>query len=82
MAWLLGTGAWPKHYIDHINGDPADNRLTNLRDVTHQVNMRNQKMRSSTWNSRGPSLAGWLKSGAPVQDRREFGPQPGIIAIL
>ena len=47
VAWLLGTGAWPEHYIDHINGDPADNRLVNLRDVTHQVNMRNQKMRST-----------------------------------
>lgn len=29
--------------IDHINGIKDDNKITNLRDVTHQQNQQNQK---------------------------------------
>jgi hypothetical protein len=43
LAWLWVTGSWPKHHIDHINGNPSDNRLCNLRDVTLQVNTQNQR---------------------------------------
>jgi hypothetical protein len=42
LAWLLGTGEWPKLHIDHINGQRTDNRLVNLRDVTRCVNQQNK----------------------------------------
>lgn len=42
-AWLLATGDWPSGDIDHINGDPADNRFFNLRDGTTSENMQNQR---------------------------------------
>jgi hypothetical protein len=29
--------------IDHVNGDPADNRLENLRLATHQQNLCNKR---------------------------------------
>lgn len=41
IAWALHWGTWPEGDIDHINGDPADNRIANLRDVPHSVNQRN-----------------------------------------
>ena len=46
VAWLLFTGSWPEHEIDHINGDPLDNRIDNLRDVEHKVNVKNASRRS------------------------------------
>lgn len=44
VAWAYVHGEWPKGDIDHINGNPADNRITNLRVVSHAENMRNMKM--------------------------------------
>ena len=41
LAWLYVHGEWPRHQIDHINGNPADNRICNLRDVTQFENMQN-----------------------------------------
>jgi len=29
LAWFLSHGTWPK-FIDHIDGNPANNRLANL----------------------------------------------------
>ena len=42
LAWLYVHGVWPEWTIDHRNGNRADNRIRNLRDVTLQVNLHNQ----------------------------------------
>lgn len=41
VAWLLYFGEWPRGVIDHKNGDKADNRAENLRDVTAYENAQN-----------------------------------------
>ena len=43
LAWLWMTGDWPGQHIDHIDGNPSNNRWENLRCVTHQVNLQNRR---------------------------------------
>lgn len=43
LAWLYMTGAWPDRDIDHKNGDPMDNRFSNLRDVSRSINAGNSR---------------------------------------
>jgi hypothetical protein len=43
LVWLFETGVWPTEMIDHINGDPLDNRFKNLRLSNHRLNGQNQK---------------------------------------
>lgn len=43
VAWLLTHGSWPEE-LDHINGDPADNRICNLRLATRSQNCANRRV--------------------------------------
>jgi len=45
VAWALHYGSWAELYIDHINGDPRDNRIANLREVSPRQNTANSKVR-------------------------------------
>lgn len=43
LAWFMTHGTWPETMIDHINGDPSDNRIENLRDASAKLNSENQR---------------------------------------
>ena len=44
LAWLYVHGNWPDGEIDHINGEPGDTRIKNLRDVSRVQNQQNRKL--------------------------------------
>ena len=41
LAWLYVYGYFPENGIDHINRNPSDNRIKNLREVSQSCNIRN-----------------------------------------
>ena len=41
LAWLYVNGYFPENEVDHINRNQSDNRIDNLREVSHGCNMRN-----------------------------------------
>jgi len=41
LAWLYVYGEWPSGILDHINRNKQDNRITNLRVVSHSENHHN-----------------------------------------
>lgn len=46
VAWAMHYGEWPDKLIDHIDGNPLNNRISNLRCVPMQENARNAKLAS------------------------------------
>ncbi len=57
IIWLYMTGEWPKEEIDHINHVRADNRWSNLREVSGKNNSKN--MSRSKRNKSGYTGVHW-----------------------
>jgi hypothetical protein len=47
LAWLYVYGEHPQSLIDHINRNPDDNRICNLRLATNSQNQQNTKIRKN-----------------------------------
>jgi hypothetical protein len=60
LAWLYVHGEFPKYCIDHINRNPSDNRICNLRLATQKQNLENQSMNRK--NTSGFTGVSWTKS--------------------
>lgn len=58
VIWAYVHGYWPDS-VDHINGDRADNRLENLREVTVTQNAQNMKRYEN--NKSGHTGVIWMK---------------------
>lgn len=42
LAFYFMTKAWPKYYLDHINGNRSDNSWSNIREATRTQNNRSR----------------------------------------
>lgn len=44
LIWLWHKGQFPTKFIDHIDRNPMNNRIENLREADHSINGHNQKI--------------------------------------
>ena len=78
VIWFIMTGKWPDMEIDHINGDPSDNRWENLRHVSHQENLSNRANLPSD-NKTGAVGVCWVKGKEKFRAyHTQFGKQTHI----
>lgn len=73
LAWFYHHGEWPEHQIDHIDQNKTNNKLDNLRSVTHQENNKNVPLRAN--NTSGMCGIIWLKR------RKKWGARIGIDGV-
>ena len=59
IVYFLHHNVWPQQ-VDHIDGNPSNNRIENLRAATCENNLHNMKMRNS--NTSGVKGVNWHKA--------------------
>lgn len=67
VAWAMHYGQWPSLCLDHIDGNPVNNKISNLREVTHAINGANKA--KSKRNKSGFTGVSWNKSKGKWQAR-------------
>lgn len=57
LVWMMHYGSWPDGEVDHIDHQKTNNRISNLRLVTHHENTKNtSKSKANTSGKTGVSF--------------------------
>jgi hypothetical protein len=67
VAWFITYGQWPDQQVDHINGDKADNRLSNLRCASHGQNRANSRTQMTKTGLKGVTINKYGKIHAAIR---------------
>jgi hypothetical protein len=67
IVWAFANDAWPPSELDHIDGNPLNNSLSNLRIAQRAQNLRNQGLRKC--NVSGHKGVSWNKNFGKWQAR-------------
>lgn len=43
LVWFFENKKWPDYMLDHIDGNPSNNHISNLREADNRQNQNNQK---------------------------------------
>lgn len=83
LAWLYVHGKFPNNYIDHINNNPMDNRLENLREATLQQNQWNKGLqKNNTTGFKGVSIDKSVANGKRYRARAKTNGKEKIIGYF
>lgn len=67
IVWALVYGVWPEGFIDHIDHNRMNNKISNLRVVTRVENNRNASLRAD--NTSGAVGVRWHKNSRKWEAR-------------
>jgi hypothetical protein len=80
LAWLHVYGAWPIDKLDHVNGDPKDNRIANLREASQAQNCQNTRPRKGA-TSKYPGV-NWDKNLLKWKSRIGLGKKSYYLGVF
>lgn len=61
LIWKMHYGKDPDDTIDHIDRDPSNNSIDNLRVVSHSVNMHNRRAKGYYYNKPSRKYQAYLR---------------------
>lgn len=75
LAWFYVHREWPEFHVDHIDRDPSNNAISNLRAVTSAENTQNQNRKLGRSGVTGVHRAKdrWVASGYHKKKKVTFG---------
>ena len=50
LIWMWVHGVWPACELDHVDRNNTNNRITNLREATTQINLHNKSTYKNNWS--------------------------------
>jgi hypothetical protein len=81
IIFAMCKGFWPTDLIDHIDGNPSNNKIDNLRDANNSINQQNQRI-AQAHNRSGFLGVSWSKSRKSYKAQIRLGRETILIGYF